>query len=189
MRDPCVFPAREGGQGRAGPWTFFFFAGCWALMVSSGRKEWIRDATGSPERRDTSQGPLLPSKCNRKTCGGGGGRMPAWIPGVQGKLRGRETLLSTPTSPSTHSLLVLPFSLPSDGYQSLGKCRRRGGRWILSSSLPPSSGEGGAETPPPTTQLQGTKPPNPHLSHPNSFNTVFLPPTPSQGTQHSAKPR
>lgn len=44
--------------------------------------------------------------------------------GDQGKLWAREKLLSTPTTPSTHCLLVLCFSQLSDGYQSLGKCRR-----------------------------------------------------------------
>lgn len=53
--------------------------------------------------------------------------MPLWIPGFQGKLQGTERLLSTPTSPSTHSSLVPSFSLLSDGYQSLGKCKGAGG--------------------------------------------------------------
>lgn len=88
-----------------------------------------------------------------------------WIPGAQGKLQDREKLLSTPTSPSTHSLLALPFSVLSDGCPSPGKCRR-GGWWILSSSLPPSSREGGAETPLLATQLQKTSPIL--LPHPNS---------------------
>lgn len=46
-------------------------------------------------------------------------------PRVQGRLQGTEEQLFTPTSPSTHSLLVLPFSLLSDGYQSPGKCKSR----------------------------------------------------------------
>lgn len=68
--------------------------------------------------------------------------MPTWIPRAQGKLQGREKLLSTPTPPSAHSffLLVLLISPLSDGYQSLGKCTQGGCAYILSSSLPLFSG-------------------------------------------------
>lgn len=123
---------------------------------------------------------------------GGVGGMPTWIPGVLGRLQGREKLLSTPTSPSTHSLPVLPSSLLSDGYQSLGKCKRHeggvDGRWVLSSSLPPSS-RMVMQTPLPTTQLQVAKKQDPHSSpHPNSFKAITLPPVPSQETHGFAKP-
>lgn len=102
-------------------------------------------------------------------------------PQVQENLQGREKRLFTPTSPSTHSLLVLPFSLLSDGYPSLGKCKR--GRWILSSSLPLSSREGG-ERPlcrqhrfkKPKIKILGSGPP------PLLFNAILCPPRPSQET-------
>lgn len=148
-------------------------------MAGSGRKEQIRDATHQRDRNI----PVLPSSqpgpnSNRKTWewGWGVGLGETYVdPRVQEKLQGREKRLFTPTSPSTHSLLVLRFSLLSDGYPSLGKCKR--GRWILSSSLPLSSREGGAETPLPTAQLQKAQ----------NQDAPFFSPTPAL-TCHASAP-
>lgn len=98
---------------------------CRVCTAGSGRKEQFRDAIH--QRYAIYHCFLPPSKdptitITERPWGGGGD---AYVdPSVQGRLQDREERLFTSTSLSTHSLLVLPFSVLSDGYQSPGKCKR-----------------------------------------------------------------
>lgn len=176
------FQARK--DGRAGTGTLQGIHG-WLRQEGADRR------CHSPERHEIFQCFLLPSKyptvTERPENGGVGGRAACVDPRVQRKLQGREKRLFTPTSPSTHSLLVLPFSLLSDGYQSLGKCKRG----EVDTELIFASFLKGGRCRDPSANNTASRSQKLRFSFllPNPlFNAISLSPMPSQETHGFAKP-